>query len=77
MNLSLNRVKFNSDGTVNEITETGAQLNGTWKFLNNETQTEVTNAAGVHTATIIFLDDARFEWHGESVGRYAKMIPIN
>ena len=77
MNMSLNRVKFNSDGTYQEITESGQQLSGTWKFLNNETSTEVTNIEGVFTATIMVLNDSKYEWYNSTTGRYGKLIPID
>ena len=75
MNLSLNKVKFIRKGGYWEITETGEEMAGRWKFLNNETQTEVTNITGVYTANIIQLDANHLVWYDPSTGRYAKMIP--
>ena len=75
-NLSQVTVKFNSDGTYSETLQAGGSLAGTWKFLNNETQTEVTNSSGTYTATIINLSENSFIWQDmtRSGGILAKMI---
>jgi hypothetical protein len=75
MNLSLNKVKYNADGTYQETTENGTILTGTWKFINNETQTEVKNANGTFTSNLIVLTETNYNWYDPSVGRYGKMIP--
>ncbi len=77
INLSLNRSKFNTDGTTSEINQNGTSVPGTWKFINNDTQTQVTNAVGTFTANIISLTDDSFIWldPNASGGTYAKMIP--
>ena len=77
MDLSLARVKFNADGTVQETTELGGSNPGTWIFLNNETQTRVTSDAGIFTSLIVVLDETHYDWHGQDVHRYGKMIPAN
>jgi len=76
MNLSLVTVKFNTDGTYSETLPNGAAGTGTWKFLNNETQTEVKNTAGTYTSTIITLADNNFIWQDPTRlgGILAKMI---
>ena len=74
MDLSLNKVKFNRKGGYWEITETGEEMAGRWKFLNNETQTEVVNITGVYMANIIQLDADRLVWFDPNSGRYATMI---
>ena|SRR5688572_16500238 len=76
LNLSQVSVKFNSDGTYSETLQAGGTLSGTWKFLNNETQTEVTNSSGTYTATIITLAENSFIWQDltRSGGILAKMI---
>jgi hypothetical protein len=75
MNLSLNKIKFNSDGSYQETTENGTILTGTWKFLNGETQTEVINTTGTFTSDVISLSETNYVWYSQSVGRYGKMIP--
>ncbi len=75
MDLSLNKVKYNADGTYQETTETGAVLSGTWKFLNGETQTEVKNANGTFTSSIAQLTETSYTWHDQTANRYGKMIP--
>jgi hypothetical protein len=75
MNLSLNKIKFNTDGTYQETTESGSILTGTWRFLNGETQTEVINSTGTFTSDVISLSETSYIWYGQSVGRYGKMIP--
>jgi hypothetical protein len=75
MDLSLNKVRYNADGTYQETTENGTTISGTWKFLNGETQTEVTNVMGTFTSNVISLTETSFIWYDQSVGRYGKMIP--
>ena len=77
LNLSSNRSVFNADGTTSEINQNGTSVPGTWKFINNETQTQVTNSVGTFTANIISLTDDSFIWldPNSSSGTYAKMIP--
>ena len=75
-NLSQVTVKFNSDGTYSETLQAGGTLTGTWKFLNNETQTEVINNSGTYTSTIINLSENSFIWQDltRSGGILAKLI---
>ena len=75
MNLASNVVKFNTDGTYQETTETGAHLSGTWQFLSDETQTQVVNEVGTYTSNIILINDTKYEWYDQVSGRYGKMIP--
>jgi hypothetical protein len=74
MNLSLNKVKYNADGTYEETKENGTVLTGTWKFLNGETQTEVENTNGTFTSNIVSLSETSYIWYDQSAGRYGKMI---
>jgi len=76
MDLSLVTVKFNTDGTYSETLPNGTAGTGTWKFLNNETQTAVKNTSGTYTSTIITLADNNFIWedHTRSGGILAKMV---
>ncbi len=76
LDLSLNRVKFNADGTVEEISEEGEQIPGIWKFANNEKETIVTNYGGVYRSTILRLNTNKFEWRDMATNRVAKMIPF-
>ena len=75
-NLSQVTVKFNSDGTYSETLQAGGTMTGTWKFLNNETQTEVINNSGTYTSTIINLTENSFIWQDltRSGGILAKLI---
>ena len=75
-NLSQVTVKFNTDGTYSETLQAGGSLAGTWKFLNNETQTEVINSSGTYTSTIINLSENSFIWQDltRSGGILAKLI---
>lgn len=77
LNLSINRVTYKTDGTYTEINETGATLNGTWIFLNNETQVQVTNSYGTFTSTIMLLDQTHYNWLDQTAsnGTFGKMIP--
>jgi hypothetical protein len=76
LNLSVNSTKFNSDGTETEMNQNGQTVNGTWQFLNNETQTKTTNAVGTFTSTIITLTENSYIWYDATAnnGTYAKMI---
>jgi hypothetical protein len=76
LNLSVNSTKFNSDGTETEINQNGQTVNGTWQFLNNETQTKTTNPVGTFTSTIITLTENSYIWYDATAnnGTYAKMI---
>jgi hypothetical protein len=78
LNLDLNRVKFNADGTVNEIDENGNSVPGTWQFTNtDQSGVVVTNIYGTFYSHIDILTSTRFEWtddnghtHGVMSGVY-------
>jgi len=76
VNLSLNQVKFNADGTYTEITQTGTTLNGTWSYNNGEKGITVVNSEGTFKSTIQVLTSQRYEWLG-SAGTYGVMVPKN
>jgi hypothetical protein len=77
INLDQNKVTYRTDGTYTETTETGTVLNGTWEFLNNESQVQVVNSTGTYTSTIITLSDQKYEWLAPTTsnGTFGKMIP--
>ena len=75
INLSLNKVKFNTDGTYQETTENGSTVNGTCRFLKGETQTEVKNSFGVFISVIVSLSETIYTWHDPSSARYGEMVP--
>lgn len=62
LNYAKNQVKYYPDSTYWHIDQKGDTLKGTWKFLNNETGTQVINSQGTFYAYIYRLDTARFEW---------------
>ena len=74
-NLSRNVVNFFTDGTYSETDQNGNFYNGTWTFLNNQTQVQVNNVLGTFTSTIQRLDSTRYEWYEASSGHYGEMIP--
>src|SRR6478735_8162041 len=76
LNLASNKVKFNSNGSYTEIDQNGITYNGTWIFLNNQTQVQVTNSQGTFTSTIQQLDSTRYQWL-DTTGRYGVMVPQN
>lgn len=76
LNLAKDQVKFNPNGTYSEIDQNGNTLNGTWKFLNNETQTQVVNSEGTFVYTIQKLTSGRYEWLAPN-GTYGIMVPID
>jgi hypothetical protein len=75
LNLSLNVVKYNTDGSYSETDQYGNVYNGTWTFLNNQTETQVVNSMGTFTSTIELLDTARYEWLDIAGNTYGEMIP--
>lgn len=77
LNWDQNRVTFRTDGTYTEITPTGGTISGTWRFLNNETQYEVTNSLGTWTTTFMTLEENKLTWLVPNVdnGTLGKMIP--
>jgi hypothetical protein len=75
LNLSLNVVKFNADGSYTETDQFGNIVTGTWSFLNNQTETQVINSQGTFTSIIKLLDTNRFEWVDIAGGNYGEMVP--
>jgi len=76
LNLAQNQVKFNSDGSYSEITQTGATLTGTWSYSNGGAGVTVVNSEGTFASTIQLLTSQRYEWLGSN-GTYGVMVPIN
>lgn len=77
LDLRLNKVKFNKDGSYWEITEKGDSLKGTWQFINNETQI-VVNGTTTFTSDIRVLTENQFEWevvNGTTYGVMMKRFP--
>lgn len=77
LDLHLNKVKFNKDGSYWEITETGDSLKGSWHFINNETQI-VVNSSSTFTSDIRVLTANKFEWevvNGTTYGVMMKRFP--
>jgi hypothetical protein len=59
-----NTVKFNEDGTVDEYTNDGTYVPGTWNFTNQaQTSMVVTNSYGTFSSNIIKLNDDKFIWN--------------
>jgi hypothetical protein len=78
LNLDLNRVKFNVDGTVNEIDQNGNSVPGTWQFTNSDqTAYEVTNMYGTFYSEINVLASKRFEWTDPNAHTHGVMLPVN
>jgi hypothetical protein len=74
LNLSMNVVKFNANGSYWEIDQNGNVLTGTWNFLNNQTQVQVHNSLGTFTSTIKVLGTDRYEWLADNGSNYGEMI---
>ena len=62
-NFDLVTVKFNTDGTFTERTTTGSVINGTWKFLSNDTQVETKHSQGTYVTNIISLTEDIYTWY--------------
>jgi hypothetical protein len=76
LNLTHNRVKFNSDGSYTEVDQNGINYTGSWMFLNNETQVQTTSSQGTFISTIQLLDSSRYEWL-DTTGHYGVMVHLN
>src|SRR5580658_3285983 len=76
LNLAQNQVKFNSDGSYSEITQTGATLTGTWSYNNGGAGVTVVNSQGTFASTIQLLTSQRYEWLASN-GTYGVMVPLN
>lgn len=74
LNLSLNQVKFETNGTYSETDQNGNTFNGNWTFLNNQTQLQVSNSQGTFTSTIEVLGTDRFEWQDVNGVTYGEMV---
>jgi hypothetical protein len=77
LNLALNQVQFFTNGTYTETDQNGTVYNGTWTFLNNETQVQVNNPIGTFISTIQTLTSDRYEWLQDNNGNYGVMVPQN
>jgi hypothetical protein len=74
-NYDKNRWVYNADGTYTEVTQYGDIISGIWKFVNNETQIEVSNPRGTFNTTIVLLDEQHFNWQtANNGGTLCKMI---
>ena len=74
LNLSQNWVKFETTGNYTEIDQNGTVYNGTWTFLNNQTQVQVSNSLGTFTSAIKVLSTDRYEWLSVNGIAYGEMI---
>jgi len=74
LNLSKNWVKYETNGTYSEIDQNGTTYNGTWTFLNNQTQVRVINSNGTFTSTIMLLGTDRYEWLNTDGTTYGEMV---
>lgn len=77
LNLALNQVKYYPNNTYTETDQYGNIYNGSWTFLNNETEVQVTSSQGTFTSTIQQLTSNRYEWLEGSTGHYGFMVPQN
>lgn len=73
LDLSLNTVKYFTNGTYTETDQYGTVINGTWELLNSETQLRVYNSYGIFTSDIKKLNTKELEWHATSSGTYGIM----
>lgn len=73
LDLTLNKVVFNADGTFNEINENGQAFVGTWQIINgNQVQTTINFRSTV--AEVISLDNNNFIWKNANGNTYGKMV---
>jgi len=78
LRLDLNRVKFNGDGTVDEIDQNGNYVPGTWQFTNSDqTAYQVTNMYGTFYSQIDVLASKKFEWTDLNSLTHGVMLPVN
>jgi hypothetical protein len=76
LNLALNEVKFNSDGSYTEKDQNGITYTGSWIWLGSESGVQVTSSQGTFSSTIQELTSGRYEWL-DTTGHYGIMIPKN
>jgi hypothetical protein len=74
LNLSLDSVKYNTDGSYTETDQFGNVYTGTWTFTNNMTGTTVNNSLGTFSSNIELLDSTRYEWY-DGVNHYGELVP--
>jgi hypothetical protein len=74
LNLASNKVTFYPNGNYTEIDQYGNTYNGSWIFLNNEADVQVTSSQGTFTSTIQELTSNKYEWL-DTAGHYGVMIP--
>lgn len=78
LDLTLNRVTFNPDGTVTEIDQFGNYVPGSWEFLNAaQTKMVVRNAYGEFVSYIMKLTKKDFRWTNLDSKTSAQMSPEN
>ncbi|MCS3796135.1 hypothetical protein [Niastella sp. OAS944] len=73
LNLTSNRVKYNTDGSYTEIDQNGITHTGNWEFLNNDTQVKTTSSQGTFISTIKVLSTDRYEWLSTLGSAYGEM----
>lgn len=67
-NYDKNRLVYNADGTYTEISQYGEIITGIWKFINNETEVQVSNPRGTFNSKVVLLDAQYFNWQTTSDG---------
>lgn len=79
LDLHLNKVKFEKDGSYWEINETGDSVKGTWEFSDNESRVTVKTST-TEVFDIRVLNSNVFEWEvagGTSYGIMMKQFPVS
>jgi len=74
--LSKSKLKYNTDGTYTETLESGLNVSGTWRFIENETKIELHINQQVITIKVIFINATNFQWASSNEDVLGRMIPM-
>jgi hypothetical protein len=77
-NLDNDVYTYHANGTFNTVLGASPfSQAGTWKFINNETQLQITitsGGSGTYTGTIVQLDDKNYVFSDAGANSYGKLI---
>jgi len=74
--LSKSKLKYNTDGTYTETLESGINVSGTWRFIENETKIELHINQQVININVYYVDATYFEWASSNGDVIGQMIPM-
>ena len=75
LNLSGDKLKFESNGTYSRVDYNGQTQTGTWQWMNNESKVSTTEGGITHSSNTIVLTDDMYTWYDDVEGTYGEMVP--